>query len=180
MVKRRRTTRNVPKKKRSSSKKRNYRRTSNKSLKEKFLTTAIWGVSLINIALLVSLFSNFFATSGETTTNTTPALPNDKITVEVLNACGVPGLANQLTEYLRAKKFDVVEVGNYSGGFNLDRTFVLDRVSLKTVNAKKVGDALGVDNEQVVPQLDDSLQLMVTVLIGKDYQELKIFKEATQ
>lgn len=177
MVKRRRTTRNAPTRKRSSKNRVSRRAASNKSLKEKFLTTAIWGLSLINIALIISLVSNFFASPNDTPVNTVPAPSNERITVEVLNACGVQGLANQVTEFLRNKNFDVVNVGNYSGGFDLDRTFVFDRVSLENVNAKKVGAALGVEKGQVAPQLDDSLQLMVTVLIGKDYRELKIFDE---
>ena len=178
MVKRRRTTRNTARRK--SQPQRSNRKRQNKSLKEKLLTTAIWGLSLINVTLIISLVSNFFTSPNEISVN---AIPNgldvkpSEITIEVLNACGVQGLANQVTEYLRANNFDVVEVGNYSGEWNLEQTFVFDRVSLDRVYAKKVGAVLGVKDDQIAPQLEASLQLKVTVLIGKDYQTLKTFKK---
>lgn len=152
--------------------KRNYKRTKHKTLKERFLTTAIWGLSLINITLIVSLVSNFFASEHEN-----PVSANLPITVEVLNACGVQGLANEITQYLRQKNFDVVNVGNYEGGFNLEQTIILDRVSLENIYAQKVAEELGVNKNQVTPQLEDSLQLMVTVIIGKDYKKLKVYEE---
>jgi len=100
---------------------------------------------------------------------------NTVITVEVLNACGVQGLATEFTNYLRNQKFDVVNVGDYKEGFDIDRTLVIDRTSLNCFNAKKIAEALGIKESQVVPQLDESLQLMVTVLIGKDYKNLKVY-----
>jgi len=162
-----------------SSPRRPVKRSKNKTLKERFLTTAIWGLSLINITLIFSLLSNFFASEGETalSARVTPEGPPVKIiTVQVLNGCGVQGLANEITQYLRKKKFDVVDVGNYEGGY-LDQTLVLDRVSLESKYAKKVAKALGVNEKLVTPTLEKSLQLMVTVIIGRDYKKLKIYRE---
>ncbi|MCH7678768.1 LytR C-terminal domain-containing protein [candidate division KSB1 bacterium] len=162
-----------------SSPRRPVKRSQNKTLKERFLTTAIWGLSLINITLIFSLLSNFFASEGETalSARVTPEGPPVKIiTVQVLNGCGVQGLANEITQYLRNKNFDVVDVGNYEGGY-LDQTLVLDRVSLESKYAKKVAKALGVNEKLVTPTLEKSLQLMVTVIIGRDYKKLKIYRE---
>lgn len=162
-----------------SSPRRPVKRSKNKTLKERFLTTAIWGLSLINITLIFSLLSNFFASEGETalSARVTPEEPPVKIiTVQVLNGCGVQGLANEITQYLRNKNFDVVDVGNYEGGY-LDQTLVLDRVSLESKYAKKVAKALGVNEKLVTPTLEKSLQLMVTVIIGRDYKKLKIYRE---
>ena len=163
-----------------SSPKRPYKRSQNKTLKERFLTTAIWGLSLINITLIFSLISNFFATEGETVLGTHPPKPQVEekvITVQVLNGCGVQGLANDITQYLRNKNFDVVDVGNYGGGWDLEQTLVLDRVSLESKYAKKVAKELGVNKNQVTPNLEDSVQLMVTVIIGTDYKKLKVYRE---
>lgn len=153
------------------------------SVREKVITFSIWGVVLINAAYMASFVSNFFKDPVEVT-NSMGADPREDeehvaevIKVEVLNACGVQGLANQMADYLREQDFDVVNVGNYSGGFDLDRTFVFDRVSLNAFYARKVGKSLGVERAQVAPQLDSSLQLMVTVLIGKDYSKLDLFRQ---
>lgn len=145
------------------------------------MTAAIWALGLINLLLILSLSAEFFKGPIEEHTSINrpkePVAPVKKsvITVEVLNACGVQGLANEITQYLRDRGFDVVNVGNYQGGFDLDQTFVFDRVSLSYENAQKVAEVLGVGKSQVQPQLDDSLQLMVTVLIGKDYKKLKVY-----
>ncbi|MFQ5707016.1 MAG: LytR C-terminal domain-containing protein [bacterium] len=154
------------------------RSAASKSLRERILTAGIWAMGLINLVLIVSLLSEFFVSPHETTIsiNSTPESTHDKITVEVLNACGIQGLANEIGQYLRNSKFDVVDIDNYQGGFNLDRTLVLDRASLSRVNAKKVGKQLGVADSQIVEQIDNSSQLKVTVIIGKDYKKLKVYK----
>ncbi|MFQ6115972.1 MAG: LytR C-terminal domain-containing protein [bacterium] len=148
-----------------------------KSLKERFLTGTIWFLGLVNLALIASLLSEYFASPNENPVSmNAPDLPKQQvITVEVLNACGVQGLANEITQYLRKKKFDVVNIGNYKN-FDVDHTLVLDRVSLNGVYAKEVARVLGVDEKQVVPQLNDSLLLNVTVIVGKDYKNLKVYE----
>jgi len=177
MARRRRAVRRNSRSK--NSPKRPYKRSQNKTLKERFLTTAIWGLSLINITLIFSLISNFFASPGEDrlSVDPPPLVEEKVITVQVLNGCGVQGLANEITQYLRNKNFDVVDVGNYEDGFDLEQTLVLDRVSLGSKYAKKVAKALGVNKNLVTPNLEKSLQLMVTVIIGTDYKKLKVYKE---
>ncbi len=156
------------------------------------MTASIWALGLINVLLIASLASEFFKAPNEKAASINSAVEPKRetrrpvqastlpITVEVLNACGVQGLANEITQYLRERGFDVVNVGNYAGGFDLDQTFVIDRVSLGTDNAQKVAEALGVNKKQVAPQMDESLQLMVTVLIGKDYKKLKVYEKLRQ
>ena len=119
MVRRRRSTGNArksqPQKKRSA--KRPAGKKAVKGLKERLLTTGIWGLSLINIGLIFSLLSNFFASpnAAPVSAGLTKAAPaevqNERITVDVLNACGVQGLANEVTQVRSDKNFDVVNVG---------------------------------------------------------------------
>lgn len=98
------------------------------------------------------------------------------IQLDVLNGCGVSGVADRFTDYLRSREFDVVELGNYKVNgvvnYNVDETFVIDRIGNKA-NALKVADALGIKNSKVIEQLNDNYFLDVSLVIGKDYYKLK-------
>lgn len=98
------------------------------------------------------------------------------IQLDVLNGCGVTGVADRFTDYLRARDFDVVEIGNYkvngSINYNIDETFVIDRIGNKA-NAIKVAEILGIEKVKVIQQLNDDYFLDVSLVIGKDYYKLK-------
>ena len=55
------------------------------------------------------------------------AAPSERITVQVLNAGGVDGLARKATAQLRDAGFDVVEYGD-AASWDRDSTWVVDRV----------------------------------------------------
>jgi hypothetical protein len=95
------------------------------------------------------------------------------IQLDVLNGAGQPKLAQRVTDYLRARGFDVVEMGNYSTN-DVEATMVLDRAGNLDA-AKQVASALGVSEEQVHQKIDRSLYLDVSVILGKDYARLKVF-----
>jgi len=97
------------------------------------------------------------------------------IRVQVLNGSGVNGLARRFTNFLRTQGFDVVDVGNYKS-FDVDRSFVIDRVSNEKKFARKVAEALGIDPSRIQTIIDRGLLLDVTVIIGKDFERLKGFK----
>jgi len=98
------------------------------------------------------------------------------IQLNVLNGCGVSGVADRFTDYLRAHEFDVVELGNYKikgkVNYNVDETFVIDRIGNKA-NALKVAEILGIDKVKVIQQLNEDYFLDVSLVIGKDYYKLK-------
>ena len=52
--------------------------------------------------------------------------PSEIIQVEVLNGCGVKGLADRFTDYLRQNNVDVVNIKNYISRSLLWFNFVLD------------------------------------------------------
>jgi hypothetical protein len=93
------------------------------------------------------------------------AVAAPRVTVEVLNAAGLAGLARSATRHLREAGFDVVYFGN-AHEFGQDSTLVLDR-SGKPERARRVADALGV--ERVTSRPDSTLLLDVTVVIGRDW-----------
>ena len=93
------------------------------------------------------------------------------IQVEVLNGCGVEGVAAKFTDYLRQNNFDVVQVGNYTSS-NIDETMIIDRIGNRA-NTEKLADVLGVDKRNIVQQLNKDYFLDETLVIGKDYNRLE-------
>jgi hypothetical protein len=97
----------------------------------------------------------------------------EHIQVNVVNACGVSGVAGKFTEFLRARKFDVPE---YSTAKQLEPfSRVIDRVG-DTLSAQKVAYALGIPRERIESGIDSSLYLRATVVIGLDYRTLRPMK----
>jgi hypothetical protein len=96
------------------------------------------------------------------------------IQLDVLNGSGTPRLGQRFTDYLRARGFDVVEMGNFKES-GVEFTRVIDRVGDLTA-ARQVAEALGVPKERVVQQLDKNAYLDVSVVIGKDFKSLKPLK----
>jgi hypothetical protein len=97
----------------------------------------------------------------------------EHIQVNVVNACGVTGMAGKFTEFLRARKFDVPE---YSTSKTTEaHSKVIDRVG-DTLSARKVAYALGIATERIETEIDSSLFLRATVVIGQDYQALRPMK----
>lgn len=108
------------------------------------------------------------ATSGD--------LVGTVIQVEVRNAAGADGLAATVMSYLRDKGFDVVDVGNHTS-FDVEHTQVIDRIG-DPESARRVAQALGVDDEHVHQNVNPDLYLDASVLIGHDYDTLPPFQTA--
>ncbi len=96
------------------------------------------------------------------------APPMDAIRVEVLNGAGVPGLAREVTDFLRGAGFDVVFYGN-AGSLARDSTTVLDRAGNPEA-AARVAAALGIDRFEGA--VDTSLYLEATVVLAADWEEV--------
>lgn len=93
------------------------------------------------------------------------------IQIEVLNGCGVDGVAAKFTDYLRQNNFDVVQVGNYTSS-SIEETMVIDRIGNRA-NVEKLADVLGIDKKHIIQQLNKDYFLDATLVIGKDYNKLE-------
>ena len=92
----------------------------------------------------------------------------------MLNGCGAKGIGIKFTSILRARGFDVVEMKNYKT-FHVPQTLVVDRVgNLQT--ARQVAKVLGVSDKNVNQQINPDYYVDVSVIIGKDYSDLKLFQ----
>lgn len=97
-----------------------------------------------------------------------------QVQIEVLNGCGVAGVADRFTEFLRSKGFDVVNKGNYSS-FDVDNTLVIDR-SNNPEKAFMVAEIIAVNKSRIVYQFNNQYFLDVTLIVGKDYNSLLVNK----
>jgi hypothetical protein len=93
-----------------------------------------------------------------------------RIQVEVLNGCGVSGVAEKLTDYLRTNNIDVVNLGNYRS-FEIENSIIIGR-NEKIYNAEKVAAIVGLDEQNIIQQINSDYLLDVTFILGKDYRDL--------
>jgi len=139
-----------------------------------FLNITIFVLTLVIIYMLYSIFikvtNNIRPSNYQNNEQTTSNI----IQIEILNGCGVVGISDRFTDYLRSNSYDVVKTGNYFS-FNVDESLVIDRIG-NMVNAYKVAKSLGIKNENVIQQLNKEYFLDVSVVIGRDYFNLTPFK----
>lgn len=135
------------------------------------LNAAIGFLSILLIVLLVALTTRIiYPRIFNERTEENSQLISEIIQIEVLNGCGISGIANSYTGLLRANGFDVVETGNFDH-FNLEETIVISRSGVMD-NAKRVAAALGIDEINVLREESPDFFLDVTVVIGHDYETL--------
>ena len=138
-----------------------------------FLNIIIIVLSVLIIFLVYSLIIKIDRTDEaaiEGNNKTASAI----VQLEVLNGCGASGVAEKFTDYLRQSNFDVVLIGNYRS-FDIDKSMVIDRTGNKA-NAIKVAEALGIDKTNIIQQINNDYFLDVSLVIGKDYSQLKPIK----
>ncbi len=139
-----------------------------------FLTWALNITIFLLFIIVAYLFYAFLFQQIPTTDNNQPTLIDTSrhiIQIEVLNGCGVKGIAAKFTNYLRSKGIDVVDTRNYRRQ-DIEETFIIDRIgNLK--NASEVANALGVSDKNIIQQINTDYFVAVTVVIGKDYNKLK-------
>lgn len=143
------------------------------SQKHLFLNSAIGFLGVLLIILLIALSSRILYPRVVAERSTVdPAFISEVIQLEVLNGCGIPGIATRFTDTLRGFGFDVVETGNYDH-FNVTNTFVISR-SGQLENAKRVANAIGIPENQILIESSPDFYLDVTLIIGSDYETLNL------
>jgi hypothetical protein len=127
---------------------------------------------LFAVFLSYSLYSKLNVKENKTFVES-KKVPAKIIQLEVLNGCGASGTAEKFTDYLRNNNFDVVQIGNYLS-HDIDKSMVIDRIGNRS-NAEKVADALGIDHKNIIQQMNNDYLLDVSLVIGKDFNQLKPF-----
>lgn len=83
-------------------------------------------------------------------------------------------LAQTFTDYLRARKFDVVQMDNYKDS-TVPRTFIIDRVG-DSIAAQKIAYALGVNDSMIRREIDTEEYVNADIVIGRDFPNLNPMK----
>ncbi|MDR9419302.1 LytR C-terminal domain-containing protein [Gracilimonas sp.] len=136
-----------------------------------YLNAAIGFLSVLLLVLVAALFTRIvYPRIFNERSELQSQLISEVIQIEVLNGCGVPGIANAYTGLLRANGFDVVETGNFET-FDLQETVIISRSGVMD-NAYRVANALGVSEQNVIQESSADFYLDVSVVIGHDYEKL--------
>jgi hypothetical protein len=137
------------------------------------LNAAIGFLSVLLLILFVALAARLIypRVESERVTQDTVLISN-VIQLEVLNGCGVPGLATRFTSSLRRYGFDVVETGNFDN-FDMTETLIISRNG-NMQNARRVATALGIPEERILREESSDFYLDATIVIGSDFQTLNL------
>jgi len=139
-----------------------------------FLNFIIILLFVITVIFLMSFINKIV--KNETITPEVPEtqkiITQEVIQLNILNGCGVSGLASKAKLYLRERGFDIVEIGNSAQQYN--KTTIIDRLGDKE-SVRRLANAVGVPDSTIVTEIDSSLFLRATLIIGNDYKNLKIF-----
>ena len=131
----------------------------------------------VTVFFLYQVYALSFPPGGTVDTQKTKevsTLEKDIVQVNVLNGCGTGGVGQRMTSYLRSAGYDVVEMGNYKT-FDVKQSIVIDR-SGNTEVAKRIAAVLGIDAKNVVQQLSSEYFVTASVVIGKDFKNLRAWK----
>ena len=125
------------------------------------------GISLFIVLMVVRILLSLPEGSApfvEATAINQPVVDR-RVTVEVLNAGGVSGVAREATAALRSAGFDVVSFGN-ARSFDQVESVVVDRIGDPNP-ALSVASVLGIRNVRSEP--DSNLYLDISVLLGSQW-----------
>ena len=103
-------------------------------------------------------------------------ITGEKIQVEVQNGCGTKGLATLFTNFLRSYGYDVIDSKNATN-FNFNNTIIKIHKTNKGNFVEEIIEILNLDSIYVEYDYDNTIFYDLTLIIGKDYSDLKSFDE---
>jgi len=97
------------------------------------------------------------------------------VSVEILNGCGISGVAALFKDIVHEKTFDVLNTEN-AAHFRYDNTLIIARTD-NVDAAFKLAEELGISKERVSIDADASLAIDITMIIGHDYKTVPAYKD---
>jgi len=143
-----------------------------------FLNLAIFSISVVIVGFIFSMGKRIGAPGEKLTLSQVNVIPPDDrpmpyTVIEVLNGTQIDGLGQKFTNYLRQNGYDVISTGNADGS-DYEKTMLIARTTNIT-KLREVNGTILLDSDQLFQKIDSSLQVDLTLIIGKDYQRLPIY-----
>jgi hypothetical protein len=153
-----------------------------KSILNYSLNITIIILGALTVYLVFSLVTNTFLNKNKTVTNTQDSTkigithqPNLSVQVDVQNGTGVNRVGAIFRDYLKTKGYDVVNLQDYKST-DVDKTIIIDRTG-DTRKSQRIAEVLGVSGRNIIQQINRELYLDATIVIGKDFNELKPYTD---
>jgi hypothetical protein len=140
----------------------------------KKLMRYVYAVLILALIVTVYILAHKNFSSQNVASDPLPLTVDEGLEVEVLDGAGSMKVAQYVTNILRSKGYDVVEMKRNNDGI-VERTYVIDRSGNLEV-ARKLAEILGIASDKVFQKIDRNLYLDVTVVVGKDFSKLKVFQ----
>lgn len=151
------------------------------NLKQTFYSLGLWALGIMNAILIASFVMKHISTGDEqvlSVEENKPAVTRSAPPqLEVLNGCGVPGIAKKFADHLESAGFVPANVDNFEN-FNMPTTLIIDRKSKNRKNGLKIAELLGLPATAVLYQASPDRQVDVSVIIGKDYPRVDFLRSA--
>ena len=143
------------------------------NFKQTLFTTALWALGIVNVVLIVSFVSKHFLSGREhAISSEAEVVTPENLKIEVLNGCGVDGLARKYADLLKEKGFDPVNVATYERT-EMPRTYIIDRRSKEMTMGLKIAKFLGLPEQYVsYQQAKPDRMVAVSVILGQDYKTI--------
>jgi hypothetical protein len=155
---------------------------SKKSIYNYLLNITIIILGMLCLYLIFSLVTGTFLNKNKTAKDVKDSTktgvtnqPNLSIQVDVQNGTGENRVGAIFRDYLKKKGYDVVDLGNYKST-DVDKTIIIDRTG-DTRKAQRIAEVLGVSGRNIIQQINRDLYLDATIVIGKDFNELKPYTD---
>ena len=151
----------------------------NPDIQKWFLNLAIFSLSVVIVGFIFSMGKRLVQNPDKVVlSQVNEVIPDSRpyqwIVIEVLNGCGTPGLAQKFTNFLRSEGFDVIYTGN-ADRMDYLNTFLIERVD-SPEKTEEVNNILALHPERITEDLDPSLHVDLSLVLGKDYNRLPVYQ----
>ncbi len=129
--------------------------------------SVICAISYYSISIGKSRMTYF---SNKELNNQKPVIPSIPSIgkIEILNGCGISGVAGKIADFLRSKNFDVKQIAN-AETWNYQNTLIVSRKEDMKI-ANKIGEYLNID--KVFLLRDKDCLYDVSIFIGADIGDI--------
>lgn len=145
------------------------------NLRQTLYGLGLWALGILNAILIASFVMKHISSGDEQVLSVDEKVPvvqnTAQLQVEVLNGCGVQGIAKKFADYLTTGGFEVANVDNFEN-FNMPTTLILDRKEKSKKNGARVAELLGLPQSAVLYQSSPDRSVDVSVIIGNDYSRI--------